>query len=102
MKNLVLIIHASMQQDLADYLRAISQATGFTFSHVEGHGSQVEHDPLLSVRDKVVGYTPRVRVDVLLEDADVADVLSGISQNLPGIKGHGVYWVTDVDRHGRL
>ncbi len=102
MKNLVLIIHASMQQDLADHLRTLNQVTGFTFSHVEGHGSQVEHDPLLSVRDKVVGYTPRVRVDILLENADVADVLSGISQNLPGIKGHGVYWVTDIDRHGRL
>ena len=102
MKNMVLIIQASMQQDLADHMRTLTQVTGFTFSHVEGHGSQVEHDPLLSVRDKVVGYTPRVRVDILLEDADVANVLDGISQNLPGVKGHGVYWVYDVDRHGRL
>ena len=102
MKNLVLIIHASMQQDLADHLRELTPVTGFTFSHVEGHGSQVEHDPLLSVRDKVVGYIPRVRVDILLEDAEVANVLSTISQELPGVKAHGLYWVIDVGQYGRL
>jgi len=102
MKNLTLIIHANGQQDLADQLRTLKQVSGFTFSHVEGHGAQVEHDPLLSARDKVVGYTPRVRVDVLLDDDDVATVLETLRSTSNGFVSYGVYWVTAVEQSGYL
>lgn len=99
MKNLVLIIHAKLQQDLADRLRGL--VTGFTFSKVEGHGSHTEDDPVLSPRDKVVGYIPRVRVDMLLDDSEVDSVIQQIS-SLPGISGHSIYWLNDVVQHGRM
>ncbi|HEX9759091.1 MAG TPA: DUF3240 family protein [Nitrospiria bacterium] len=102
MKHLTLIIHSNVQQDLADQLRTLEQVTGFTFSHVEGHGAQVESDPFLSARDKVVGYTPRVRVDILLEDADVDSVLDTLRNKTYGVEGHGIYWVTAVEQNGRL
>ena len=102
MKHLTLIIHTNVQQDLADQLRSLEQVPGFTFSHVEGHGVQVEHDPFLSARDKVVGYTPRVRVDILLEDSDVDSVLEILRSTTHGIEGHGIYWVTAVEQNGRL
>ena len=38
MKNLMLIIHTDVQQDLTDQLHTIEQISGFTFSHVEGQG----------------------------------------------------------------
>lgn len=99
MKNFVLIIHASLQQDLADELRQL--VSGFTFSHVEGHGRHSEYDTTLSARDKVVGFIPRVRVDILLEDAEVETVLERVKK-IPGIKGHGVYWVNNVHQHGHM
>jgi nitrogen regulatory protein P-II 1 len=103
MKNLTLIIHTNAQQDLADRLRTLEHVKGFTFSHVEGHGVQVEHSPFLSTRDKVVGYTPRVRVDILLEDADVDTVLDTLRTTSNGINGQeGIYWVTPVEKRGRL
>ncbi len=102
MKNLVMIVHANMQQDLADRLRSLIQVQGFTFSHVEGHGTQVKHDPFLSTRDKVVGYVPRVRVDILLHDTDVETVLAAIRDNEGGQSAQGVYWVTAVERQGQL
>ena len=101
MKNLVLIVHANAQQELADRLRELKAVMGFTFSHVEGHGAQVEHDPFLSTRDKVVGFVPRVRVDLLLEDKDVGAVLDAL-RGEGGIKGQGIYWVTAVEQQGRL
>ena len=101
MKNLVVIVHASTQRDVADLLRGLEQVPGFTFSHVEGHGVQVEHDPLLSARDKVVGYVPRVRVDILLEDTDVDAVLGALRTNLSGIGGSLVFWTANVEG-GRL
>ena len=102
MKNLIMIIHANAQQDLADRLRSLEQVRGFTFSHVEGHGAHVEHDPFLSARDKVVGYTPRVRVDVLLEDADLDAVFNTLRVTRNGVDGQGIYWVTAIEKSGRL
>ncbi len=102
MKQLTLIVHTNVQQDLADQLRSIEQVSGFTFVDVEGHGVQVEGDSLLSARDKVVGYTPRVQVEILLEDDDVSYVLDSIRNHTNGIQGHGIYWVTDIQQNGHL
>lgn len=102
MKQLTLIIHTNVQQDLADQLRNLDQVPGFTFSDVEGHGVQAESDPFLSERDKVVGYTPRVRVDILLEDRDVDPVLDTLRNTTYRVEGHGIYWITAVEQSGRL
>lgn len=102
MKNLVMIVHANMQQDFADLLRSLIQVQGFTFCHVEGHGTRVEHDPYLSTRDKVVGYVPRVRVDILLHDSDVETILAAIRDRDGGQCVQGIYWVTTVEEYGQL
>lgn len=102
MKHLTLIIHTNVQQDMADQLRSLEQVSGFTFSHAEGHGVQVESDAFLSARDKVVGYTPRVRVDILLEDSDVESVLDTLRNTTYGVEGNSIYWVTAVEQSGRL
>lgn len=101
MKNLVIIVHANAQQGLADLLRGLEQIEGFTFSHAEGHGVHSEQDPFLSPRDKVVGYTPQVRVDILLEDKDVDSVLAGIRAD-NSFAGQGFYWVASVEKRGHL
>jgi len=102
MKILTLISHASAQQDLADTLRSMQRVSGFTFTHVEGHGVQSENDPFLSERDKVVGYTPRVRLDILLEDNDVEAVLDMLRKTDNSSFGQSVYWVTPVSDSGFL
>ena len=102
MIHLTLIIDTNVQQDLANQLRTIEQVSGFTFSNVEGHGIQVESDSFLSARDKVVGYTPHVRVDILLEDGDVDLVLDTLRSTTRGVEGQGIYWVTAVEQNGRL
>ncbi|MBL1275003.1 MAG: DUF3240 family protein [Ectothiorhodospiraceae bacterium] len=104
MKQLTLIVHTDVQQGLADKLRGMERVSGFTFSHAEGHGAEVEGDAFLSARDKVVGYTPRIRVDILLEDNDVDSVLSSLRNSFDDVdgEGQGVYWVTAVEKNGRL
>ena len=102
MKNLTLIVHANVQQALADTLRSIKQASGFTFIDVEGHGAQDSRDPALSARDLVVGYTPQVRVDMLLGDGDVEDVLQALRAAECGLAGRGIFWITPVEQQGRL
>ena len=101
MKKLTLIVHANTQQMLADTLRGIPKVQGFNFTHIEGHGAQDERDPTLSARDLVVGYTPQVRVDIVLEDADVATVLAVLRDN-GSVTGRGVYWVAALEKFGQL
>ncbi len=101
MKNLTIVIQAGAQQALADSLRTLEQVEGFTFTHVEGHSHHSEETPFLSARDRVVGYVPKIRVEVILEDADVDVVLATlVAQN--NLNGQGVYWVTPVEQQGRL
>ena len=102
MKNLTLIVHADVKQALADALRGMKGVEGFTFTPVEGHGPQDEHDPLLSARDRVVGYIPHVRVDIVLDDKHVDRVLDALRESNCGVTGRGVYWVTSVQPFGRL
>ena len=101
MKILTLIVHADIKQALADLLRSLPQVTQFTFTHIEGHGAQEERDPSLSARDYVVGYTPQVRVDILIDDENVDAVLDTLRRN-GGVAGRGMYWVTPAEEHGRL
>ncbi len=102
MKQLTLIIHDNIKQDTADLLHNINQVQGFTFSRVEGHGVQSEKDIFLSSRDKVVGYTPRIRVDLLLKDKDVEPVLMALRNSDIGLKKHGIYWITAIEEYERL
>lgn len=102
MKQLTLIVHADIQQALADMLRALPAVTGFTFTPVESHGPREDRNPSLSARDRVVGYVPHVRVDLVLEDTDVDKVLEALKAADGGVAGRGVYWVTRLDRQGRL
>lgn len=102
MKKLTLIVHADIEQALADMLRALEQVSSFTFTHVEGHGVQEERDPQLSARDLVVGYTPHVLVDILLKGEDVDAVLTVLRKTQSGVAGRGYYWIVEVERAGQL
>lgn len=102
MKNLTLIVHADIQRALADTLHSLEQVSGFTFMQVEGHSPQDEYDPAISARDRVIGYTPHVRVDILLKDEDVDKVLQALRTADCGLVGHGIYQVTAVEKQGGL
>ena len=102
MKCLTLIFHTDVQQDVTDELHNLKQVSGFTFSHVEGHGIETESDGYLSARDKSVGYTTRVRLDILVDEDDLDSVLASLRKTIPDVKDQGIYWVTAVEQNGRL
>ena len=101
MKKLSMVVHTSLQQELADLLRSL-QLDSFMFSHIEEHSSQLEHDAFLSARDKVVGYVPKIRVDVILEDDRASAVLDDIRNSEISFKGRGIYWINELDEAGEL
>jgi nitrogen regulatory protein P-II 1 len=102
MKILTLIVHTNEQQELSDRLLSMDKVSGFTFTHVEGHGDDIEKDGFFSAREKVVGYIPRIRTDLLLEDSDVDSVLENMPDKKGAIAGQGFYWITPVEKGGHI
>jgi len=101
MKKFSMVVHESLQQTLSDYLRSQNLQT-FMFNHIEEHSSHVEKDSFLSSRDKVVGYVPQVRLDVILSEQDIKSLLENIRNSDCAFKGKGFYWVMDIDEFGEL
>lgn len=101
MKKLTMVVHSSLQQELADCLRNLRLDT-FMFTHVEEHSAQLEQDAFLSPRDKVVGFVPQVRVDVILDDERARSLLEEIRGSQCRFKGRGIYWLTEVEESGIL
>lgn len=103
MKSLTIIAHTDDQQELTNQLRTIEQVKGFTLNHIEGHGVEPEQDAFLSARDDVVGSSPRVRADVVLQDSDLDTVLNALRNATGGGNMKGAYyWVTAVEQEGHL
>jgi len=101
MKKLSMVVHQSLQQSLADYLRS-QQLDTFMFTHIEEHSSHIQNDVFLSARDKVVGYVPQVRLDVILDEQAIKQLLESIRNSNIAFKGKGIYWVADIDDFGSL
>ena len=101
MKILVLVVHSSVLQIVTDELRRLGVA-GFTVSHVEGHGPHTAEDWFLSTHDRVVGFVPRVRIDVVLPEEQVGAILDSLSTPTTGLGGHGTFWVSAIERLGQL
>ncbi|MDF1690235.1 MAG: DUF3240 family protein [Cycloclasticus sp.] len=102
MKLLTLIVHTNAQQELSDLLHTMDQVTGFSFSRVEGYGTEKENDPYLLARDEVIGCIPRIQVEILLEDKDVEGVLGRLRDKDNNVTGQGVYWVMPVENGGHI
>ncbi len=102
MKCLTLIVAASAKRDLADKLRNIEEVEGFTLLPCEGHSSKTQHDTFLSVRDRVVGYVPRVRLDLILDDVNVNCVIEALKTDGQEHTRIGIWFVTDILSSGEL
>ena len=101
MKKLSIVVHTTLQEELADCLRSL-KLKSFMFCHIEEHSSQLKEDVFLSARDKVVGYVPKVRVDILLEDGRAGTLIDELRGSGVSFTGKGVYWVCDVGEVGEL
>ena len=101
MKNVVVIVNSSVVQAVTDLLRE-SAVTAFTVTPVEGHGLRAGDDDSQSIRDRVVGFVPEVRIDIILPDAEVASLIESLSRPDAGLAGHGTFWVLPIEQRGRF
>jgi nitrogen regulatory protein P-II 1 len=72
--------------------------SGVTVSEVSGYGRQRGHTEVYRGADYQVDFVPKVRVEVVVDDAAVERVIDVVSQAArTGKIGDGKVWVTPVD-----
>ena len=76
---------------------------GMTVSEVQGFGRQRGHTEVYRGAEYTVAFVPKVRIEVLVDDADVADVLEIMAKAAhTGSIGDGKVWSTPVDEVVRV
>jgi nitrogen regulatory protein PII len=96
MKCLSLVINESSKREIVELMRRLPEVDGYTIFHGEGHYSGTIQ-PFESAHDEVLGYVPRIRIDVFLQEADVEKVINQIKMCSSCASRRGLYWTSTVD-----
>ncbi len=76
---------------------------GMTVSEVQGFGRQRGHTEVYRGAEYTVDFVPKVRIEVLVDDADAGRVLDAIvAAAQTGSIGDGKVWSTPVDEVVRV
>ncbi len=71
---------------------------GMTVSEVQGYGRQRGHTEVYRGAEYTVSFVPKVRIEVLVDDADARPVVDAIvAAACSGSIGDGKVWTTPVD-----
>ena len=97
MKLITAIVKPFKLDDVKNALELIGIA-GLTVSEVQGFGRQRGHTEVYRGAEYTVSFVPKVRLEVLVDDADARDVIGVIAKSAhTGSIGDGKVWVTTVD-----
>ena len=97
MKLVTAIVKPFRLDDVKDALKAHG-VQGLTVSEVQGFGRQRGHTEVYRGAEYEVDFVPKVRVEVLVDDAEAEGVVDTIVQSArTGKIGDGKVWVSSVD-----
>lgn len=100
MKIITFVIHEAAQQNLLDKLAEFQEIKGCFVTPVHGYFEAIGQNPFETQKDLVDGFTPRVRIEVLIEKERVKPLLEGLLSCLSCAKGRGIWWVKGVNDWG--
>ncbi|WP_458700672.1 P-II family nitrogen regulator [Sulfurospirillum sp. 1307] len=102
MKKIEAIIKPFKLEDVKDALTAI-EITGMTVSEVKGYGRQQGHSELYRGAEYVVDFLPKIKIDIIVNDADVDKAIKAIVDAAKtGKIGDGKIFVSDVEKVVRI
>ncbi|HEX4983586.1 MAG TPA: P-II family nitrogen regulator [Ilumatobacteraceae bacterium] len=102
MKLVTAIVKPFKLDDVKGALKTAGVA-GMTVSEVRGFGRQGGHTETYRGSEYQIDFVPKVRIDIIVDDADAERVVDTIVGAAATDKiGDGKVWVTDVDRLVRI
>ena len=102
MKQITAIVKPFKLDDVREALGQVG-VTGLTVTEVKGFGRQKGHTELYRGAEYVVDFLPKMKVDVVVNDADVdrcVDAIIGAART--GKIGDGKIFITAVERIVRI
>jgi nitrogen regulatory protein P-II 1 len=102
MKLVTAIVKPHKLDDVKVALEGI-RVQGMTITEVQGYGRQRGHSEVYRGAEYTIDFVPKVRIDVVANDADALDIVDQI-QNAArtGQIGDGKVWVVPVEYLGRI
>jgi nitrogen regulatory protein P-II 1 len=102
MKLVTAIVKPFKLDDVKDALKELS-VEGMTVSEVRGFGRQRGHTEVYRGSEYSIDFVPKIRVEVLADDADAAQVVEAVvAAARTGKIGDGKVWITPVDTVVRI
>src|SRR5215469_6874557 len=102
MKLVTAVIKPFKLDDVKAALEAVG-AKGLTVSEVQGFGRQRGHTEVYRGAEYQVAFTPKIKVEVIVNDGLVSEVVESIAKAAKTEKiGDGKIWVTPVDSVVRI
>jgi nitrogen regulatory protein P-II 1 len=102
MKLVTAIVKPFKLDDVKGALREAGIA-GMTVSEVQGFGRQRGHTEVYRGQEYTIDFVPKVRIEVLADEADVSRVVDAIVGAARTDKiGDGKIWVTSVEQVVRI
>ncbi|WP_229399872.1 P-II family nitrogen regulator [Micromonospora okii] len=97
MKLVTAVIKPNQLDAVKEALHALGVA-GLTVSEVQGYGRQKGHTEVYRGAEYTVEFLPKIRVEVVTDEADVEKVVDAIvGAARTGRIGDGKVWVTGVE-----
>ena len=97
MKLVTAVVKPHKWEDVRVALEAAG-VTGMTVSEVSGYGRQKGHTEVYRGAEYDIALVPKVRIEIVLDDADVDDVVRAITTSAQtGRIGDGKVWVVPLD-----
>ncbi|MGM0624152.1 MAG: P-II family nitrogen regulator [Campylobacterota bacterium] len=102
MKKIEAVIKPFKLEDVKDALLELGVA-GMTVTDVKGHGRQQGHSELYRGAEYVVDFLPKLKVEVVVDDAMSEEVIKAIVEAArTGKIGDGKVFVTDLENIVRI
>jgi nitrogen regulatory protein P-II 1 len=102
MKLVTAIIKPFKVDDVKEALRALG-VQGMTVSEVQGFGRQRGHTEVYRGAEYTVDFVPKVKVEVVTDDADASRIVDAIVTAARTDKiGDGKVWLTTVENIVRI
>ena len=97
MKKITAVVKPFRVDEVKEALKSAGVA-GMTVSEVQGFGRQAGHTEVYRGAEYTVDFVPKVKFEVLVEDADVQSIVDAIVEGAKtGKIGDGKIWITEVE-----
>jgi nitrogen regulatory protein PII len=102
MKIISFVVHEAVEHRILNKISEIEEIKGCFSYKVHGYFEGVGSNPFETQQDLVDGFTPRVRVDILVSKEVVSQVMYSILDCITCAKGRGVWYMRDIEDWGLM